>query len=456
MMSNPTKQIVAMGGGGWGMEPDNPLLDDYSAAVHARTMMASRIGARVFTNSYTMAWPPVTLADDGAAMGALVLTQPALAHSKKKPLNTASLRPCLPEAWQKHGIIVEPTEPWERDAIQSVTSTIEPLGNGAWRIWYSVSDDHHGYGLAYAEGVPGKPMKKVPAQCSSGEPADAPFSIGNLPSAWRPVQVTHIQQPNGRHRIYFWAHGPEVCRYLAAESDDGRRYRVQDPLRPVLYHPNDRAAWGMATADGVMLHKEKSTNRPEDEPLASPRIISNDATCIYQLTDGTFEMYSVALVPVAKDDPAYAAEDNAPGLLRVIDRYTSADGLHFTTRERVIQRDAKDPADQQFYYLAVTRTPRGCVGMLGHYRCREQTMDIEWCFSPDGHKWQRPLRTAWIPRGTPPAPDCYGIYAPNRLVQQDGQWHLFYTGVNSAHNGKHAYGKPRQVIMHATTSSLWE
>ena len=30
-MSNklPQKQIVAMGGGGWGMEPDNPLLDRY-------------------------------------------------------------------------------------------------------------------------------------------------------------------------------------------------------------------------------------------------------------------------------------------------------------------------------------------------------------------------------------------------------------------------------------------
>ncbi len=25
----PERQIVAMGGGGWGMEPDNPLLDQY-------------------------------------------------------------------------------------------------------------------------------------------------------------------------------------------------------------------------------------------------------------------------------------------------------------------------------------------------------------------------------------------------------------------------------------------
>ena len=200
-----------------------------------------------------------------------------------------------------------------------------------------------------------------------------------------------------------------------------------------------------------MLRSEKSPNRPADEPLASSRLISNDATNIYQLPDSTFEMYSVGLLRVPKTDPAYIAEDNAPGLLRVIDRYTSEDGLHFENRQRVIQRDANDPADLQFYYLSVTHTSHGRVGLLGHYRCRAQTMDLEWCFSRDGVDWRRPLRTAWLPRGNPPAPDCYGIYAGNRLVERDRRWFLFYTGVNSSHNGRHAYGKARQVVMLATT-----
>ena len=82
-------------------------------------------------------------------------------------------------------------------------------------------------------------------------------------------------------------------------------------------------------------------------------------------------------------------------------------------------------------------------------------MDLEWCFSRDGIQWQRPLRRAWIPRGDPPAPDSYGIYAGSQLVQHRGRWHLFYTGVNSAHNGKHTHGKPRQVIMLATADSVW-
>ena len=361
-------------------------------------------------------------------------------------------RPCAPTVWRKHGVILEASEPWEGNGIQSFTSPAEPLSGGAWRIWYTATGRR---GIAFAEGVPGGSMKKFPAQCSPGEPPDAPFALGNLPEGWRPVQVVHVPLRTGRHRIYFWAHGPQILRYLAADSDDGRRYRVIDPLRPVLYHPNDRAAQGVASPDGVMLRKQLSAQRPAGEPLALPRLISNDATTVYQMSDGTFELYSVALVPVPKGDPAYMPHDNAPGLLRVIDRYTSPDGLLFDTRKRIIQRDALDPVDQQFYYLSVTRTPRGCVGMLGHYRCEAQTMDLEWCFSRDGVEWQRPLREAWLPRGQQPAVDSYGIYANSQLVLHEGRWHLFYTGVNQAHNGRQSHGKPQQAILHATTDSIW-
>lgn len=361
--------------------------------------------------------------------------------------------PCAPAKWKKHGIVLEATEPWEGSDVQNFTAGAEPLEEGAWRLWYSVSGQPRSFNVAYAEGVPGERMKKVPAICSPAEPADAPLAIGNLPESWKPVQAIHVHLRSGKHRLYFWAHGPQILRYLVAESEDGRRYRVLDPLRPVLYHPSDRAAFGVPSPDGVMFGRQ--VNRPADEPAAVTRLISNDATTVYQRPDGAFEMYSVALVPVAKTSPAYVAEDNAAGLVRVIDRYASADGLHFEDRQRVIEPDAGDPADQQFYYLSVTFTPAGRVGMLGHYRCKAQTMDLEWCFSRDGIKWDRPSRSAWLPRGEPPAPDCYGIYADNRLVEHSGRWHLFYTGVNSSHNGKHAYGKPRQVIMLATADSIW-
>jgi hypothetical protein len=392
------------------------------------------------------------LAAAGAALGATSCTSPSPSSSD---VGKACPTPCAPSAWQKQGIVLEPSESWEDTSIQNFTCPAEPLKGGAWRIWYSVSGARGRFGLAYAEGIPGEPMKKVLAQCSPGEPADAPFAIGNLPETWMPVQGVHIHLRNGQHRLYFWAHGPQILRYLAAESDDGRRYRVLDPLRPVLYHPSDRATYGVTSPDGLKIVHKASSSRPADEPLAPSRLMSNDATNIYQLPDGTFEIYSVGLLHVPKGDPAYMAHDNAPGLLRVIDRYTSGDGLHIETRQRVIQPDAGDPVDQQFYYLSMTQTPKGRVGMLGHYRCDAQTMDLEWCFSHDGIQWQRPLRRAWLPRGNPPEPDCYGIYGNSSLVHHNRRWHLFYTGVNEAHNHRKSYGKPRQLVMYATTDSIW-
>jgi hypothetical protein len=393
------------------------------------------------------------VASSVAALTGACVALPAFARNIVANESPAALTPCLPSAWKKHGIILDATEPWEGGSIQNFTCPAEPLEGDRWRLWYSSSSKV--YAIAYAEGVLGGPFKKFSACCSPGEPPDEPFAIGNLPEKWKPVQGIHLLLRNGRHRIYFWAHGPGIVRYLAAESEDGRRYRVLDPQRPVLHHPHDRAAWGVADPDGVLMHKERHKDRPADEPLALSRQISNDATNIYQLPDGTFEMYSVGLQQVPKGDPAYVAFDNAPGWIRVIDRYASEDGLHFETRQRVITRDAEDPADQQFYYLAVTHTPKGRVGMLGHYRVQAQTMDLEWCFSRDGVKWDRPLRRAWLPRSHKSRVDSYGIYASNHLVQQGGKWHLFYTGVNSAHNGKESYGPKRSAIFHATTDSIW-
>jgi hypothetical protein len=93
--------------------------------------------------------------------------------------------------------------------------------------------------------------------------------------------------------------------------------------------------------------------------------------------------------------------------------------------------------------------------MLGHYRLEAQTMDLEWCFSRDGIIWHRPQRKAWLPRGDRAQPDSYGIYAPGGLVEHKGRYHLFYTGVNSSHNGRESHGKPRSVIMYASTESIW-
>jgi hypothetical protein len=340
--------------------------------------------------------------------------------------------------------------------VQNFTSAAEPLDGDTWRLWISVSVSAD-KNIGIAEGVPGGKMALHLAELSSGEPPDAPLSIGNLPEGWRPVQSVHLRLKDGRHRLYFWAHAKGVVRYLAADSTDGRRFRVVDPLRGCIYHPSDRAVDGPAAVAAGLSRRAKQQAKPEPgEPLAPAELITNDATNVYQLPDGSFELFTASLLQVGKDDPRYMAHDNTPGWVRVIDRLRSEDGLRWTDRRRVIAPDERDPIDQQFYYLSVTHTDRGRIGMLGHYRAQAQTMDLEWCFSENGVDWQRPARSAWLPRSAPGVlPDSYGIYASHSLVQHGGKWHLFYTGMNDAHNHKDSHGPATRAVLHTTIDSPW-
>lgn len=111
--------------------------------------MMNRIDRRTFIRSSACA----------AGAAALTSCAPARLTTQTPPA------PCPSTAWQKHGIILETSESWEGGDIQNFTSPAELLKGGAWCVWYSVSGKRDGYGIAYAEGVPGKPMKKFPVEC---------------------------------------------------------------------------------------------------------------------------------------------------------------------------------------------------------------------------------------------------------------------------------------------------
>ncbi len=83
------------------------------------------------------------------------------------------------------------------------------------------------------------------------------LSLGNLPTGWHPKQGVHLRLKDGRHRLYFWAHGEGIVRYLAADSDDGRRYTIMNALSPCIYHPADRTVDGTeAVKAGFSPHGE--------------------------------------------------------------------------------------------------------------------------------------------------------------------------------------------------------
>jgi hypothetical protein len=363
--------------------------------------------------------------------------------------------------WRDMGVIMRPEQDFERDSssdgvgrIQNFTSPAIPLENGLWRIWYSAYPDekYQNFNIAYAEGIPGGEMRRYAAKLCSGQAEQGMLSIGNLPDGWRPIQPVLINLPDGTYRLYFWAHAPGVVRYLCAESYNGKQFNVINANSPCLYHPNDRAVEKKykGTEGLTLVHK---TNRGADEAAAPEHLICNDATNVYMLPDNTFELYTAQLIPIPEDSPAYIEHDNLKGMIRVIERRTSTDGITWSKPQIVIKPDSADPADLQFYFLSVTYVDDMRLGFLGHYRVIEQTMDLELCYSKDGINWHRPFRKPCFPRNLQ-KDGLYGVYAPHSIVKYNSLYYLFYTGTNQTHN-KTACNGPREInIRFAITDSL--
>ncbi|MDR1282677.1 MAG: hypothetical protein LBK99_17920 [Opitutaceae bacterium] len=371
--------------------------------------------------------------------------------------------------WQPQGLAIVPTEPWEQDGLRNFTCPAEPLGdgggNGGWRLWYYArTADRRSCEIGIAEGIPGSPsarkyrLRRAPGNARLLYPGER-YTLSNLPDGWLPVQPVHLVLPGGGHRLYFWAHAPGIVRYLCADSCDGFHYTVADPYRAILYHYHDRAVEkNTLAADGLTFWGNTAHTRPGHEPAANPMLVTNDATNLYAIPGVTpdaasdaarYELYTACIVSVPKDSPRYIAEDNAAGFVRVIDRFTSRDGLHFEDRRRVLEPDTDEPPGLQFYGLAVTHLPDGRrYGQIGHYRCDTQILSIERAMSDDGGlTWQRPDRFPCMDAGFNGGHDIHGLLPSHNVVYHDNAWWCFYTGHRHTHNFKKSAGLPTATVL---------
>ena len=316
--------------------------------------------------------------------------------------------------------------------IQSFTNRIIHRPDGSWRIWYTlfsrtVGDKRCIFG--YRDFSHDFKVRKDTRMKIADRPEKDGLNIIGVPHHWRLVQPVHLDLPDGRERLYFWAHGSEgICRFLVADSTDGSNFVVDDWRRPTLYHPNDRAISRQALKHKALTaychagHKDLDPNEPE----ASEDMLMNDATNVYVLPDGTFELYSADVVELPADAPEPRQKDD---VIRFIQRRTSADGICWSPPRRILFRDEKDPYDLQFYYLSVTHAPEKLVGILGHYRSDPGTMDMEFCSSLDGISWSRQR----VP-GFPRLKAVESVYAPHSMIRVEDQYYLFYTGYNQNHH----------------------
>ncbi len=331
--------------------------------------------------------------------------------------------------WQKHGIALPPDQPWEKGKLlKAFPSTVIEDNDRTVLYYYVYSlENASDYNLAIAErgnGNSGAWEKHLLSRHGRDY-----FSMEGLPENWYPIQPNIIRLAPDFWRMYFWVHGKGICRFLAAESRNGLNWRVLNADNPCLYHVgNDHAA-----KDG----------------MAPPELCANDATTVYMLSDGTFEMYSAAVIFTTPDHPAYIGHDISPGAVRFVQRWTSRNGLNWNNPEVVLAPDAKDPVDLQIYYLSVAQMKNYRLGFAGHYTAQNQVQGMELLLSYDGAHWLRPARGNCFPMTD--KYDCYGVYAPHTFLTKDDNILMYYSGTNATHNKTQCSGgRPENTIAAAS------
>jgi hypothetical protein len=350
-----------------------------------------------------------------------------------------------PPPLEKLGPLIQPDSPGDdRGVIGAMGCGIVRDTAGHIRLYYSgrSAGEPHG-AICIAESEDGirwvKP--KLGQVRVSGQDTNA-LRIEGVPADADTTQPSLVQLKDGRWRMYFWAHVQKPAhygRYVAAESADGIHFRVVNFENPCLRHPSDIGKW--AWLDGPESRRQaRAAGLTDAAALALERVRTNDAVHTYADPSGGYEMFSVFPLPNSDAIGRSVHHDNAPFMLRVITRRTIEDGLVWSDPEFVAVPDASDPWDQQFYYLAQHRLDYLRIGFMGHYRVWDQTMDIEMTYSTDGHRWHRPMRGAWLPRGPEGSPDSMMVYMPTHLIDRGDHWLGLYSGTNATHN-KYATGK---------------
>ncbi|MHB9032983.1 MAG: hypothetical protein ACYC6L_08045 [Anaerolineae bacterium] len=382
------------------------------------------------TDTKALAWQLATstILPNAAASRRLSFFDEAL------PAGARNIRHAYPPV-RKLGIVLEADAPWESEAVASFCSTILRLDDGRYRLYYTTVGAG-GLGIAVAESADGLHWQRLALNQApyEGRPTNRIVLHGVPERQDQVCQPQVLRLPDGRWRMYYWHHqhgwGRLGYTYTVAESADGLEWQVPHFDQPALvcHWPGDPAR-----------------TTPE-QALADKALRTNDANYVYYNPRlGCYEQFSQWLLDARPE--RRVDEDNAPMVNRMIQRRVSADGLRWSAPELVLQADARDPWDQQFYHLAVQYHADWLIGSLGHYRVEnaQQTQDLELVFSRDGRSWQRPLRGGFIPC-EPGGRDSEGIYPPNAWILQADNWLCLYSATARKHNQHAAANLPPGAI----------
>lgn len=274
-----------------------------------------------------------------------------------------------------------------------------------WRLWYtagSLGPRGQRYGIRSAESRDrGVTWERHDANPLPDEAGDVYHAAAHRLS-------------DGRLALHAWATRAkdDLALYRFVSTDDGKTFR-RDPDRPLMCHPKANAAVKEAAGHGR---------------------VSNDAHDVLLNPDGSWEYVAAALEP-SPDPRTVIKHDNAPGVIRVIARATSPDGVAWSEPHVVIRPHfgPDEPWDTQLYGMQTFRHRGFYLGLLHVFHVQSQTIVPEWAWSHNGVNWGRTYVPA-IALGDEGAFDTRMIVFGS-LAISDGELVYLHTGYNARHNG---------------------
>jgi hypothetical protein len=299
--------------------------------------------------------------------------------------------------------LIKPSEPWEERRVYAFGSVIRV--EKGYRLYYQTCSNH----------LDGEDKALVCVAESEDLVNWRKPALGILPFEGH-KDTNIVLKCSGLLPLY----SPS----LILDEDDPKPERRWKMLFWDAATPDgERGACAAFSADG--LHWRRHGQQPL---FAEP----NDVLIAVKDPEGGFVCYQTLLL---KDSSQDYPRDNHRGWRRVIGRRTSEGFINWSKPELILQPDAGDPPDTQFYGLAAWPERGIWIGLLWIYRAESQTSDVQLAWSLDGRSWQRPgERKPIIELGAPGEFDSHMIFTASAPVLHDGKLCILYGGFDGPHD----------------------
>lgn len=317
--------------------------------------------------------------------------------------------------WRSAASVLSNDTPWEREAAHFYPVEVLPdPEQDRLRLYYLVmfrgEPERNVLAVAYSED--GRNWTKP----DLGDGTNIVMRSGGNPFDWgfyMPSSILYdaeAENPVERWKLLYWGRRNPAVRagYYLATSPDGY-------------------TWQTTTAYPVITNANDATTLIEVNPAALPG--PRETTHLIYQQMWTYD----ANLPIDRD--------NLTNMKRGIAIWWADPWpARWIGPAQILQPDAADPADVQFYFMTPYHTSNGYGALVSIHHTGDQTMDLQLMFSADGWSWERALdRQPVLPLGAPGRFDSGMAATTCRPVQWRGETLIYYIGRATVHDGKPAH-----------------